>query len=95
MSALKSVLFVALLLVSFGFGLTGCQSAEPAADDATAQCSCDQGKAGESTWCESCEKGYVESEAVSCKGCYAKKTGAAESCESCEAKDAETPADKG
>jgi hypothetical protein len=92
MSAFKSLLFVALLLVSFGFGLTGCKSSEPAADAApAAECSCDQGKAGEATWCEACDKGFVDSEAVKCKGCYDKKTGAAETCEGCDAK----AADKG
>ncbi len=85
MSAIKSLLFVALLLVTFGFGFTGCKSAEPAADDtAAAQCSCEQGKAGESTWCESCDKGFVDSEAVTCKGCYDKKTGVTEECTSCD-----------
>ena len=92
MSAFKSLLFVALLLVSFGFGFMGCASSEPAADDTTAaECACEDGKAGEDTWCESCDKGFVGSEAVTCKGCYAKKTGAAESCADCDAK----AADKG
>ena len=35
---------------------------------------CTQGKAGEATWCDDCNKGYVDGKPVKCKGCYKAKT---------------------
>ena len=88
MHTLKSLLFVALLLFTVGFGLTGCKSSDPAGDDnaaAAAECACPDGKEGKDVWCEKCEKGFVGGEAVKCKGCHTAKTGGA-ACESCAGK---------
>ena len=40
------------------------------ADEHDAACTCSQGKAGETTWCEACGVGYHVSEKLACQGCY-------------------------
>ena len=47
-----------------------------------AACSCKDGKAGGTTWCEACGVGYVKGEKAACKGCYAAKTGG-DACSGC------------
>ena len=60
----------------------------PAADEVA--CACSKGKAGEAVWCDKCNKGYVNSDAVKCRGCYDAKNGGA-ACDGC-AKPAEAAA---
>jgi hypothetical protein len=82
-------------------GLAGCASDGPTAKEAAADaapevteerahepaaCSCEAGKAGETTWCADCEKGYVDGKATDCKDCYQAKQGGA-ACEACAKKD--------
>jgi len=55
-------------------------------EDAEATCSCDEGKAGGTTWCEKCEKGYVKGDATKCEGCYVAKATGGPACEKCAAK---------
>jgi hypothetical protein len=40
-----------------------------------AGCICDQGKAGETIWCQDCSVGYVAKEKTACEGCFAAKIG--------------------
>jgi hypothetical protein len=61
--------------------LTGCKSM----GEASETCTCEAGKAGGTTWCDKCDKGYVEGDAVACEGCYAAKTGGVP-CPKCSAK---------
>lgn len=61
----------------------GCAGSKAAAETTEkAACSCKDGKAGGSTWCEACGVGYVKGEKAACKGCYAAKTGG-DACTSC------------
>ena len=46
------------------------EAAEVAEADEAGACTCDHGKAGETTWCESCSVGYHETEKFTCQGCY-------------------------
>ena len=76
-----AVAFVAATLL---FGSVGCHlmsDSTVAAVDAKV-CSCDAGKAGETTWCEACGKGFVGKVATKCQGCYQAKTGG-EACGAC------------
>lgn len=66
-----------------------CHAPPTAAEDSTPQAKacdpCIKGKAGEATWCDDCNKGYVDGKAVKCKGCYkAKTTEGEEPCASCD-----------
>ena len=45
-------------------------------------CSCVEGKAGGTAWCDKCGVGFVHGEKVACKGCYTQKTGG-EPCPAC------------
>ena len=67
---IAAIIAIVLVLVMPMF-LTGCKSMG-GADDV---CTCEAGKAGGTTWCAKCEKGYVEGDAVECEGCYVAKTG--------------------
>ncbi len=47
-----------------------CDCKAAAAKTAAAKaCVCKAGKAGESVWCEACDKGYVDSKEVCCPSC--------------------------
>ena len=77
---------IILSLCIFAFGFVACDSgstegggsSEGVTDGgagADAGCICDQGKAGESIWCDDCSVGYVAKEKIACEGCFAAKTG--------------------
>ena len=56
-----------------------------AAAPATECAACAKGAKGESVWCDACAQGFVAGEKVTCKGCYAAKTGGP-ACATCAAK---------
>jgi len=74
------ILSTAICLVSISIAL-GCGSSTPSAEsaDSHADGSCDEsckceackkGKAGETTWCDSCKLGYKDGKIIKCKTCY-------------------------
>jgi hypothetical protein len=42
------------------------------AESGKVACVCARGKAGEPTWCEACDVGYVDGKKAGCPGCVAK-----------------------
>ena len=82
---LKTTLAV-LALCIFTLGFVACDSSSSESGGSSegvtdgvsttdAGCICDQGKAGESIWCEDCSVGYVAREKITCQGCFTAKTG--------------------
>jgi len=79
-------MFAVLLVVGvIGLGTMGCSMLCCPATAKAAACQCADGKGGKDLWCADCNKGYVGGKAVTCKGCFAAKTGG-EACKACAAK---------
>ena len=64
--------------------IIGCATTDVPEPVANECADCARGKAGESIWCESCEKGYVSGKPVEtkCKKCFVAMTGGPP-CEGC------------
>ena len=76
---MRTSVLTVLALVCAAFLLSGC------GEEAAAQCSCEEGKAGGTVWCEKCSKGYVKGKATKCEGCVEAANSGGE-CEACAKK---------
>jgi len=76
------VLAAAIGIGMLAVGVAGCAS-EPASQPA---CECAKGKAGESTWCFACRKGYDKGRTTECANCYETMLAGGGKCSACAAK---------
>jgi hypothetical protein len=92
-------LFILLCTASLCCFSLGCATTSAAGGDSAAAeshdaaaCSCPDGKAGGTTWCDACGVGYVDGNKVGCKGCVTKaQSGTA--CAGCDGAKAEGAGD--
>ena len=76
---MRSILVLAVIGLA-AFALTGCASRGHHGDNmhsgnAMACPMCERGMSGQNVWCDHCESGFVNSQKVTCRGCFVEKTG--------------------
>ena len=84
----KRFLFCLGLVVSPMAFLTACGGSATSVQKATeapvhACAGCIKGKAGETTWCDSCNLGFVNGKKTGCKACFQGKSGENVWCDKC------------
>lgn len=77
---MKKVLLTSALALVLGFGLVGCNKSATTDGGAHATASgkcaaCAEGKSGKAVWCDTCNKGFVNSKTTSCKSCVVAANG--------------------
>ncbi len=67
--------FMVSIVILFLFvGYQSQQTAISSESDEHVCTACEKGQSGKTVWCESCNAGYVNSEKITCKGCFDSKT---------------------
>jgi len=81
---MRSPSLLVLALCGLALFLSACGDTSTPPPAQAAVCTCDQGRAGESVWCEACGHGWVDGKQVTCKTCFEGRTGHDLFCEHCQ-----------